>query len=1553
MNAPHDSPVQQLVKAVLGERQVPAVSPLDEYLAQNPSVFDLIKLGVVGLRKLGLSREESRVLMARGNAMALYVARLFREYSLRAAPRLDEVEALVPLPTYMEQFKPDINGAAAQGSPEHRASTTAYVVALREWVRDYIVPHGDKSQAIALGERRPDVDELLIDDMAINRVQSRLEIVNSVLEAQILERTNKTWPTIKAYLRTIRFHNGLPYDHDWQSIAHVADKAIKDGRLGDVIRRVDLDYPYFKNPGGRGARADVALQLSIGIGPLQLALLLEDPYFPLNAAMAEAPLRRVDPQTRLVDPDPEKSSGSFYKDNFGELGSTLESVRSLWIFKNATRLDQGQVDCLLGLGAFTPKLSPNVTIGDTSVPATGVDAGARYIHGGQAPAITLLKDGTDDLFRLHNVGEVSPEDLQHRMDRINRKCRLDRMLQLPSYQVDQLLMAAMEAERRGTGDSSIWIRANTLRCLGLFKELNSAYDCKAEEFAALIDVLSVYGQDGQLSHFDRVYSRASGFNDPVQIDDAEFAIVPRTQAEQQIVHQICGALEINFETYRYLATVIAGAYGLNTHLKRSLAILSSFWRLVRLARMFGLTPVESIALLRTLSEGEGLVAQLAGEPAISGQGSTDGADALSAIRGLMGCANWCRKHDLPPMWLVQNVNPVYVPTVWSESQEQFLRQLRSQIISVRVEQATLLEEGAPLRDGKEALIDWLSRLSPLVDSHGLVIGQADETQEQSLARITAVIEALLKELFPLEGAPFLEPLLDLIRTIVLRCRDEQRVAVEERLSVYLKLDSLLVAQVLAWAQGHPYDFVKEAMSLPPLGVARERQVLDRPDSFLQMLTELERRGRIAEKLELSPAMLATLLTGEQYQWFSLENPYEISVRSVYYLAFYRHMITQARQPEEKMLDYLLQVNQLPDDMSEDALRLTRDAAADKLARFFGCGIRHVLECVEHLNREVESSDIQPLPVLRNLAQLDLLERTLELARNGMDASAAFELGALYPLDTESVYASAAQNALESLARFNTVRTPQESAEVGQSFTSRCVVDNPTLIANVPQEVAEFEITLLDFYGEPLKGVDLHIGTDLGAVLTPVIRTDEKGRAWAQLQAGARMGTAHLHYNVPLYKSVYGPSVVIDCEEASLKFNSELSSLLPDDPVLAGRLWEQEVYTKLVDDYGNPGAHRQVAWSTTLGEIRPSETFTDKEGRSRVWISSLSDGDAKIAVARVEGGHSMEFNGAIKFDDIPRIFAAPAVTTVALSGHELQLQCRVVGLDDLPREGESVQWWTSAEPAKIPVPSDVDGISRFSVANPSEDNLTVYAQLGTAPRVEVSLWVASAAVIQNFSQVIRFPVAGATRPTLLWVDVKEASSEGARPVANYPVTWTRPSTEPETIATDAQGRSVYPFKSSNVGEVEVTATLSLDTAIDKKFKLTVIKAFAWKVELITIAGKMEIPETIIPGTDELTLFRDGEYRLEISPVDGASLLGSDGAFGWSSDYSFQALGMVFSPPLATRSEFTAEPFWVNIQTANIRNGRFQLSLFCDRLNEALVLEGTLGKRPVTRLPSSTS
>jgi hypothetical protein len=160
--------------------------------------------------------------------------------------------------------------------------------------------------------------------------------------------------------------------------------------------------------------------------------------------------------------------------------------------------------------------------------------------------------------------------------------------------------------------------------------------------------------------------------------------------------------------------------------------------------------------------------------------------------------------------------------------------------------------------------------------------------------------------------------------------------------------------------------------------------------------------------------------------------------------------------------------------------------------------------------------------------------------------------------------------------------------------------------------------------------------------------------------------------------------------------------------------------------------------------------------------------------------------------------------------------------------------------------------------------------------------------------------------------------------------------------------VFPFNSASAGDFIVTADLTLHAGKQQAFTLKVLRAFQWKVELVVIEAGGETRTPIIPGSDELTLFRESHYRLEISPLDTSQLRGSEGAMGWSSEYTSQALGMTFTPPLATRFTFADSPYQVDIRTANIRNGRFQLSLFSDRLNEALVLEGTLGKRPVTRL-----
>lgn len=1552
MNTSDNRPIHQLIKAVLGERCIGVFGPFDDYIAQNPSVFDLIKLGPAGLEKLGLSQEEAHSLIVRGDALALYIARAFRERSLRP----DRALAIAKVPTYAELFKPDFSASSPVDALESSTSTIAYMVELREWVRDKLVPLGNEDSTLALEVRRPDVDKHLIDPMAVNRTLSALEIVNRVLEAQISVRHPND--RIDDLLRSTRFHNGLPFDPDWASITYVIKAALGSDSLGELISRTDTDYPYFKNPGARGSKSDIALRQSTDFGPIRQALLLEAPYFPLNGTQAAKPLRRVDPRTRLIDPDPKQSADDFYKDNFDR--RAVIDMRQLWAFAMATQLAPAGVEALLGLAAFAPKLSENAPEPeDSDNPVSGACFGAAFIHAEQGPAITLIRGGQANNFELHNVGE-NPL-LEHRMDRINRKCRLDRWLGLPSHEVDQLLMAAIHAERREGLTSSVWITDNTLRALGLFQVLRTNYECSAEEFAAFIDVMSVYGLDEQLSHFDRVYNRQSPYLDSLKIDNVEFAIIPRTEADERTVKQICDGLEIKFETYRYLATVIAKAFDLKTHLIRNLAVFSSFYRLVRLARLLGVSPVKATALLQTLGKGDDWVAQLAGAPRVATYMGGESTDVLSVIRALMDSVRWSRSYGIDVLWLVQNVNPVVVPAVWSKAQEDLFQQLHSQVKPVRLVEAMLLEEG--VRRLAEDKGPWLTLLAALVDEEGLVIGEHAQTEAHYLERAKAHIEAAVDIAMP-SGEDFAaerERARAIILSVLLRIRAEQHSVVQEGLAVFLELRSELVPWVLFWAQGHAYPLLQQAMTMVPGDKRRSLEEPDPADPFLKLLAELERRSTIATELALSPEMLATLLTGDQYQWFSLESPYEISVKTVYFLAFYGRMMTLARQPEAQILDYLRQVNQLPDDLSEDGMRLVRDAAADKLAAYFGCGIRHVLECAEQANPVDPDSDVPARPLLRTLAHLDLLCRTLELSRQGLDATTGFMLGRLTPRDLESVYTAAAQTALESLAKSATLKIAEESGEVGQSVTTRCTVDSTTLIANLAQEVAVFDITLLDFYGEPLKGVDIEWTTDLGYLLDSTTRTDHLGRASARLQAGSRMGTAHVRFNLLMRDPSYAPSVVIGCDEASLNFPSEspFMSRLPTEPVLAGNLTEVEVYATLVDRYGNRGALRPVAWATTHGRIRPSETVTDKNGVTRVRISSLSAGEARVSVAYPGNESSVDFNGEITFVERPRILDKPYVISQAVKGHLLKVQCKVVGLGGQPVGGETVNWWINTGHIKEPVISSDEGLSTFEVAlSASHEELTVHAQRNTDPAVSVEIRMAPDAVIQSHSVDYRLPVAGAREPSMLWVDIKTQMDSEAPSVANYPIEWTVDSVPTgtgfpttEVITTNAEGRSSFPFKQSKRGDYKVTATMVGKETETQSFELTVIAAFVWTVKLIP-TDPSGAEQTILPGTGQFELFRGEEYWLEITPNDLEPLEGSRGALGWSSDYTRKALGLEFDPPLAEHFMFEGDQkqTWT-ITAGDLKNGTFQLGLLCDRLNEALILEGTLSKRPLPKRPPS--
>lgn len=1536
-------PVDQLFRAVFGDSAsvTSASARLDPFLASRDSVFDLVNLRPAELsRKTGLSIEDATQLAGRANSLALYIARAFREQrqvlkSPSEAPQGQGVRALVELPTFIDQFKPDFTAAAPVDAIESAYSPLAYLIALLKWMYDEVVPLADPLTYQPLTTRRPELMQFLMDSMAVRRSAPALEIVNHLLEAQIKEKLGRD-KDVDALLRRSRHPHKLPYDPDWHAITYVLGRAGDHVTLGDLIGWTDIGFPYFKNKNARGRQSDTALRLLSGLGPVQQTLLLESPYFSLGTHSVHSATQRVDPGTRLIDPDPAKSAGDFYLTNFGYIG--LKDLMQVWVLRMSLRLDKEGVEAFFALADHAPTLSPNaLLLHPENTTVSAAHSGAAYINATVDPAISLARTGPGAEFELQNIDNSN----EHRMDRINRKRRLDLWLDLTPRESDRLIMAAILAEQRGgSGNTDIWISGKTLSALGLFQELRARYSCPAEDFAVFIGLLSPYRHGEAVAQFDLVFNSQTPYREPLQLEDRTFEIVPSSEQDMRIAHQICSVLNINFGTYRFLATLIAKSFSYKTRLECSLEVFSSFYRMVTLARLFKITPVELGSLLQTLDNGgDGWVAQLAGVPDIQTRTSAETPDALSVIRALMMCVQWCNDNDVSALWLAQNVNPVQVTPVQTDAQSRLLEQLRRQVQPVLLLEFSLISAGVPPgHNGQDGV--WLRALATLVNPQGLMIGRAEESDSDYLLRATETIRQAVNSVMDVTTGP--QELLRveaLILGVLMPVRAAQQEVVREALVIFCRLSSDVVLATLAWAQGTPYFLLDAAFSRMPEQMALEGEQGD-AEPFLTLMVELERRSAIVRQFKISATFLTTLLVDEQYVWFNLNEKYEISINTVYYLSLYSRVLALGQQPEQFILDYLVQINRLPADMSPDQLRLVRDAAAERLGTFFGWTIRDVLECAHHVNPPVGAAPSRAL--ISNLAQIDLLLRVHAFARqSGLDSTMILALGQLQPLASEQIIAAAAKNVLETLQTSSVVQPVDESREVGQSITTRCTVDSNRLVARLAGEKATYVLYVLDYFGKPLRGVQVYWNTDLGVMLTPESMTDNEGRTEALLQAGNTVGTAHVTFNLDFGQPAYGPATIIDCDEPSLNFDLQTVTPLPVEPVLAGRLKAITASVRLVDDFGNAGAGRSVAWATTHGEVAPSEAFTDENGFTQVQVSSAEAGVAILSVTYGENQNQIVIPGKIEFVDRPYLQPLAQVSE-AVAGRSLQVQCAVAGLSGSLQPNEEVIWWTSADPTRHTVPSSALGISLFEVPAPAAGALTVFAQFASDIALQLEVEVASDVIIQTASDDYTFPVAGG-QAISLWVALVEPGSGRAIPYCS--VLWTvsasplpgNPGPRTTRVRSTADGRSTLQFHEQKVGHYTVTAMLEGNPIETRTFKIEVIAALEWKVILFT-----EDPpeETIIGMGDTLNLHKGRQYRLSVDPGTGSPLIGSQAALSWSSKYRPDMLDIKFSPGLAARREFTGEPMvWV-ITCGYGKSASFELGLHCDRVQQVPSWPGTL-------------
>ncbi len=1261
---------------------------------------------------------DARILSGMARSVGIAVARQFRENALsggvrRAFRQRHGLSALVGGPTYNNCFLIDWDAMALPRSIEASTSPVAYLRALYCKLLKLEREGSNAGSKLVISDRRDDLPSKMIDTPAMNELVPTLDIVSDVLERAIHKylQGKQDGEDVDVALAQARYPFLLPYERWQDQINGILTSAVPALTLGEIGRHVDGDYPYFIRKGKHSPVSDIAMQQSAGLGARKRALLIESPVF-----VGDNSRRRSDPRTHQLHPvDVAEEQADFFAKNYGI--DNLAELQRADNFCLATEVPRLDLDALFAVETQAPCASVNVLPVDTDVDPSRF--GAVFINGGKQPAITIntSEEDSPDGIRVppHQLTNLSED----RADRLNRMIRLSRWMNLSFRETDRLVMAAITAE--GGGNDSPWMTVNTLRALGVFQDYRQRYGVKAEEFAAWLEQLSPYGAGAELAQFDRIFNARSLFPNPLVLDDSEFDIQPADERGRQTVQQICAALGLSQETFQYLARLIASATE-GKVLKRSLPVISSFYRITSLASCLKLHPIVLLALIEVLDEdGESLVRQVAGVPLNVSFQVFGYADILGTLVALSSCVQWCRDNDIDVVWLIQHLRtPQAVST---DAEIKLLNELNSRLEPVRITRTTLLEAGVPStievssseRDEVQEQItpDWLCRLRDLVDLDGIVKDGLVAAEEGYEGSARSIIDAVLDDLYSGKTDPGCdEPryardtrkrspnasvvpvtqerhkILDTLLAIILRARAAQRAVVQESLADYLLLSAELVLPLIFWAKYSAYNLlaVARALSLsgniPNLSRSSLRRITVSGDdteedtvfqSLLVELAQLSRLARVTQQFKLDAGMLQNHARTWGETWFGFSAG-EITLPTLYYLSLYQRLTHMAQQSADKLLHYLWLVNDpelfAPDaPPSEDQLRLVRDAAAGKVAELMGWGASEVLEVAMTIN---------DYGIVFSLVEFDKLLRCHTLCQQtGLSARSILELGGLTLHSTDEEYRAAAQNALSCLTAQSLTSERGPVAEVGQSVTTTCTVSPERLVAGdeSSDNVTHVMLTIKDLRGKALQGITVRWEVnDAGVVFQRQTFTNEDGETTIVLYPGVIMGIARVSAKIGLDQYVYAPPVVIDCHEPSLRVQdrSENDDLPKRNP-LAGEKQQVELFVRLMDMHDNPGIDRFIQWETDHGRLLATDVHTDRRGIARARLLSRYAATCKVTAL---------YNGIttllppITFVDRPSIDKSTHKLRLVSSnvvGEQVTVSCRLQGLWGDPVVGHDIHW----------------------------------------------------------------------------------------------------------------------------------------------------------------------------------------------------------------------------------------------------------------------------------------
>ncbi|MEO8200807.1 MAG: invasin domain 3-containing protein [Gemmatimonadota bacterium] len=209
------------------------------------------------------------------------------------------------------------------------------------------------------------------------------------------------------------------------------------------------------------------------------------------------------------------------------------------------------------------------------------------------------------------------------------------------------------------------------------------------------------------------------------------------------------------------------------------------------------------------------------------------------------------------------------------------------------------------------------------------------------------------------------------------------------------------------------------------------------------------------------------------------------------------------------------------------------------------------------------------------------------------------------------------------------------------------------------------VRVTDAQGRPVKGQSVSFvlpnSAGEGQILPDTILTDESGRASALWRLGTRAGSQSGQVKVLGISSLLAANLVATAHPSG---PDTLTQLLGSNQAgQVGLAFQESLAVRLVDEFGNPIAGKDIAWSAQNGTVSSSAITTGADGRAAVeWTAGMNPGTQHVTATfpGVVGSPSI-FTATATLGAPPRLVLLIQPSETAASGvpfvqqPEVQLQ----------------------------------------------------------------------------------------------------------------------------------------------------------------------------------------------------------------------------------------------------------------------------------------------------------